>query len=131
MAIILKLAREQYIEGGVRLFRGDAWNIDAQVVNRVGTVDLDKDLTGGTLTAYFPKDAASGGTVSAAATIIDAACGKIRIPVDEDTTPLIQTAVNGIQLYVLMDGIPASGYLTTAQMLEPDLQILDREFFQT
>ncbi len=129
MAIILLLDKAQYIEGSVRLFRGDAWNLNARVVDRIGSVDVDKNLTGASVTAYFPNaDTSATGDITATAVIVDAECGKIQIPVTDEVTPLIALATNGIQPFVVVEGLETPSDPFTAQLLNPDLEIVDRGF---
>lgn len=129
MAILLLLDPAQYFQGSVRVYRGDAWAIDGQIVNQVGGVKLPVDLTGASATAYFPP-ATGTELVAASVELTVAKSGAIRIPVSEDISPTIAETPNGLQAYVVVDGIPATGNLFTAQMPDPDLAILDREFQQ-
>lgn len=128
MAKLLILDRDQYFQGGVRLYRGDAWALRGQVVDRIGGVNTVVDLTGKGVTAFFPG--AVSGTVAATAELSNPTAGSIRIPVDELVTPDVQLNPNGIQLYVVVDAAPTGTSPYTAQLPEPDLQIVDREFQQ-
>jgi hypothetical protein len=129
MATLLLLDRAQYFQGMVSVFRGDAWAIDAQVVDQIGGVRLPKDLTGKSVTAYFPS-ATGGDNIAAVAELTNALAGSIRIPVTDDVTPLVEENTGGIQLFVVVDGVAASGNPYTAQITDPDLAVIDRQFQQ-
>lgn len=126
MALLLLLAKDQYFEGSVSRFRGDRWNLDCKVVNRIGGVDTDKDLSGVTVSAYFPP--ADGTTpIAVAGTLAAASVGKVRFTVDEDTSALIAEAAQGTTFYATIDGLVDESPVSV-ETPEPDLSIRDKDF---
>lgn len=125
MALLLLLAKDQYYQSEVTRFRGDRWTLDAKVVNRVGGVDTDKDLTGASASAFFPP--ATGTTpIAVAATLSDAPCGKIRFSVDKDTTPLIAECPQGTTIYATINGLSESP--VSVETPDADLVVVDKGF---
>lgn len=130
MAKILLLDRSQYVEGSVRLYRGDRWNLACRAVNRLAGVDQPVDITGASITGFFPAATGCEGVVAVSGTPTDPTNGEFNVPVSEDVTPLVSEMPIGFSFYAVIDSLPASGSPFTAQTLNPDLEILDREFQQ-
>lgn len=131
MAILLRILRNQYFEGQVSLYRGDKWALNCQIVDSVGGVDQLKDLRGASATGYFPST--GGDTVAASVQLTDAQSGQIQLQVPASDTPQVALSTGGIQPYVVVADLPASGGPSpfTAQAPAADVVILDREFTQS
>lgn len=126
--LLLRLNKVHYFNGAVRMYKGDEWVISAKIVDRIGGVDTDKDLTDYGVTGYFPT---TGDAQAVVATVDTGDCGKISMTVDEAVTAVLEENTNGVQLYCIIAS-PASGENPlTVQMAEPDFQIADRGFLQT
>jgi len=124
MARILLLDRDQYNQDVVKLFRGDRWAVDMQVVDRVGGVDKPVDLSGASVTACFPSTGDS--PVAAACTLTSGFGGMVRAVVDEDTTPLVSLTPMGSKMYAVVEDLSDSPW--TAETPHADLEVADRDF---
>lgn len=129
MARILLLDRAQYRDGLIALRRGDAWTLNARVVDRIGSVDTDFDLTGCPASAFFEADSGDvDGLIPGVVTLDDGTTGKLTVSLTDAETPLVAEATEGVSMYVVVDH-PTLGLIT---METPDapLEIKDRGFSQ-
>lgn len=126
MAKILILKQTQYFQGGVQLYRGDAWNLLASVQDNINGVNSPVDLSGADgATGYFPADD-GGEPVTAVCEIYNGEAGQMRIPLTRDESPLVALNPNGISVYVVVEGLATDPF--TAAMPENDVNVLDRGF---
>lgn len=119
MAKQLRLRRGQYLQGSLNLYRGDAWSVLGDVVERVGNVLTPADLTGLSLTGWFP------GAVTGAVEVTDALGGAIKIALSEEQTPLAPVTTIGTSMYLTALGDDG---LTTIVTDDAPLVIQDRGF---
>jgi hypothetical protein len=130
MAKILILDEKHYISGRVPLRRGDQWVLDGKIVDRVKGYDTAVNLTGASVTAFFPADddADTDSLIAVSGTLTNAECGQVRITVAEDVTPTVALAEQGISPYAVYD-TPSDGPFTV-EVQSPTVEVLDRGFNQ-
>lgn len=105
---LLVLDRTQYFRGQITLFIGDQWYLTGRVVERIGGVDQDVNLTSAAVTGYFP--AAAGGASGFVAVVEDAICGKISIPVSPTQSAGLLTSPQPISVYAAVSGTSDGPY---------------------
>jgi len=124
MAKLLIIAPSQYYQGQVTLFRGDEWNINAQITEDYNGVRIPVDLTGATVSGFFP--AASGGdNLAFAASLVNESVGLIRVNVPESASSGTELMQDPISWYIEMD---QDGARTTVQTPDTPLVITDPQF---
>lgn len=124
MAKQLLLDRSLYYSSSVVLIRGDRWNIKCRVVDNIGGVIQDVDLTGAGATGYFP--AATGGTIPVVASISNPTAGELILSVPPDVSEETEVNVIGIAPYVGVSGADIGPY--TVQTTDSPVVIADPGF---
>lgn len=127
MALILTLLQKQYFQGQVKFFRGDQWELLLQAINKVGNVSEEVDLTGGSITAWFP--AASGGAIGVIASLVKEDCGIFKASVAPDVSAQVQLNDSGIYLFATIEDAPGLGGPVSIQTPNQDFIIADRNTF--
>ena len=101
MARIIVLEPQQYLSGVVSLVRGDQWQIQFRVMDRIGNVNVPVDMTSASgVTAYFPPTGGGLPNVAVPCTTIDAAQGLFTAIVTESVTPNVGLVPSPTSWYV-------------------------------
>lgn len=127
MALILQLLQKQYFQGQVKFFRGDEWEVLMQAIDSIGGVPNDVDLTGGSVTAWFP--AATGGSIGVIAQLTQEDCGQFKARVTTDVSAQVQLNDSGIYLFATIQGAVDVPGPATIQTPNPDFVIADRNTY--
>lgn len=122
MGRVLFIPKAQYVQGTLKLYRGDEWDVEGKVQDLVGGVSSDEDIsTCSGITAYFPGAPA----VAVACTILDASCGRFRASLPAASTPQVGLTDGPTSWYAV--GEFAEGLRTFATIDQP-LEVIDRGF---
>lgn len=122
MALIIKLAEHQLIDGLVTRYVGDRWELDLQVFDKVGRVQTPKDLTGCSASAVFPTN--DGEDFKVEAEILTGVAGLVHVTLPAADTADLDTDSDGIHPWLEIENLggdpDAFQSITT---LEPELHI--------
>lgn len=123
MGRVLVVPKEQFVQGTLKLYRGDEWTVQGAVKNLVGGIAINEDISSCSgLTAYFPGETE---TLAVECEILDAGCGTFQAVVADDVTPLAGLTDGPTTWYAVGDF--ADGRRTVATVERP-LEVLDRGF---
>ena len=126
MANALIILPDQYLQGVVTLYRGDQWNLNFQLVNQVGGVNVAADMTAASgVTGFFP--AATGGVLGIPCTAIDVGHGFYRCVVPSNLSSDAALASDASSWYA--QALTPNGLQTFAT---PDMPlVINDPMFQT
>lgn len=123
MSKFIQFNKENYdADGLITVYRGDDWLIKGKIKDRVGSEDLDVDLTGTTGASGFVP-AASGGFMACLATVVDSLAGIISLSVPAANSPNAQASQSGAAPYIILS---SSAGIQTLTPLDAPLRVLDR-----
>jgi hypothetical protein len=122
MSLYLRFDKDLYgINGLIPLTTSDDWSLVLRVVDLVGGVELDQNISGSAVSAFFP--AASGGYIQGTAVVTDPICGQVEIGLPQNCTSGAFLSNQGVAPYLTMQ---SSAGLQTLYPYDQPLQITAR-----
>lgn len=110
------------IDGLVPLYRGDDWSIEVRFLQRQLNYLQPVDMTGSTVTAYFPT---TGTSIAASVDFTCQTQGTAYINLPASGTSLVKLNSTGMDLYAVE---VASGIIQTYTTENQPVEILDRPY---
>lgn len=119
----IKFNKELYgVDGMIGLVRGDDWLLTGRVVDNVQGVDLEVDLTGDSITGFFPSASGCGIMLPVTATITNPTVGQIQLSVPKGQSPQVLLSDVGLAPYVTLQ----SAVLQTIYPYDAPVKVTDR-----